>query len=201
MAEQSNEPNHQNGGKINMEMLIAFCAVLISVASFYATFLQANAAEKQVTAMTLPLMNFTTGNYDSESQSQVLTFTLANKGVGPAKVETFLIKYKNRYYKDHGDYLRACCTKGYEELLEARDPSTFHLPLLVSDEPQQQIMPSGEEMKFLLMAKHPANSTLWQAVDKARIDTSLAVCYCSLLDNCYWLTGKNQISETPNCQE
>lgn len=203
MAEQSNEPSHQSGGKINMEMLIAFCAVLISVASFYATFLQANAAEKQVTAMTLPLMNFTTGNYDNDSKSMVIKYTLANKGVGPATIETFLIKYNNSYHSDIYQYLKDCCEKELKAFHKARgeEPETHRLPLLVTEEPQQQITPSGDDIEFLLMAKHSVNSSLWDAVDNARRDTSLAVCYCSLLDNCYWLTGKNQITETPSCQE
>ena len=64
--------------KFNFEMLIAACAVLISIASFYATFLQANAAEKQVTAMTLPLMNFLTGNVHPDGTHPQITYVLAN---------------------------------------------------------------------------------------------------------------------------
>ena len=39
-----------------LNLILALCAILISAASFYATYLQADSAEKQVKAMTLPLI-------------------------------------------------------------------------------------------------------------------------------------------------
>ena len=105
------ETKRRFADKFNFEMLIAACAVLISIASFYATFLQANAAEKQVTAMTLPLLSFLTGNAHPDQHTPFINYSLANKGVGPAKIETFLIKYENSYFTKPIDYLEACCEK------------------------------------------------------------------------------------------
>ncbi|MFC1690280.1 hypothetical protein ACFL07_11610 [Pseudomonadota bacterium] len=50
-----------------LNFIIAVCAILISGASFYATFLQANSAEQQVKAMTWPLIEFTHSNFDVET--------------------------------------------------------------------------------------------------------------------------------------
>lgn len=185
-------------GGIQLELLIAICAVLISIASFYATFLQANAAEKQVTAMTLPLISFITGNVNMAARSSEINYTLSNKGVGPAKIETFLLSYKNKYYHSRKDYFEACCKAEYEAF---RNQNTqLNEAALITSDPQLQFLPSGEEINYLKLAKHPQNEAFWHSLDKARRETSVTVCYCSLLDNCYWLTGKNQISETPSCR-
>lgn len=191
-----------NSGKINMEMLIAFCAVLISIASFYATFLQANAAEKQVTAMTLPLMNFMHGNVQDQTKASVISYTIANKGVGPAKVEAFLFTYKNKFYNDYRDYFSACCEAEWKQYLnEKKANGLLNLPLLITNNVQQQIITSGEELHFIELTKHPVSEPLWQALDKVRNQTHVTACYCSLLDNCYWLTSNNQITDTPSCKE
>lgn len=196
----SNTDNQSEPTKdgIQLELLIAICAVLISVASFYATFLQANAAEKQVTAMTLPLISFITGNVNMEDRSSEINYTLANKGVGPAKIETFLLSYKNKYYYSRKDYFDACC-KAEFEAFKNRNVQLNQASLITSD-PQLQFLPSGEEINYLRLAKHPDNEAFWQSLNEARRETKVTVCYCSLLDNCYWLTGNNQISETPSCR-
>ena len=48
-----------------LNLFLALCAI-ISAASFYATYLQANAAERQVKAATWPWLEVMTGNYDEE---------------------------------------------------------------------------------------------------------------------------------------
>ena len=188
--------------RFNFEMLIAACAVLISIASFYATFLQANAAEKQVTAMTLPLMNFLTGNVHPDGTHPQITYVLANKGVGPAKIETFLLKYNNSYFSSRKDYLNACCESEYKEYKEQREKNLYPAGSgMITSDPNQQIIPSGEEVYYLQLPRHEVNEPLYKKLDEVRGKTSVAVCYCSLLDNCYWLTENNQISETPSCKE
>lgn len=192
----------KESSKINMEMLIAVCAVLISIASFYATYLQANAAEKQVTAMTLPLMNFLTGNVHPEETHPQITYVLANKGVGPAKIETFLLKYKNSYFSSRKDYLNACCGSEYKAYKEQREKNQYPAGSgMITSDADQQIIPSGEEVYYLQLPRHEVNEPLYKKLDEVRGNTSVAVCYCSLLDNCYWLTENNQITETPSCKE
>lgn len=202
MSEPSQEKPASAIGKVNLEMLIAFCAVVISIASFYATFLQANAAEKQVTAMTLPLMNFITSNINKDTKEPTIAFSLSNKGVGPAKVETFLLKYQNRFYTSPIEYLKSCCEKEWALFREkSEEVQNRNLPLMITSDPTQQIIPSGDEIEVMILNKHQISNELWLATDKARRDTEVTVCYCSLLNNCYWLTGNNQISETPSCRE
>jgi len=65
-----------------LNFILVLCAILISAASFYAIYLQANSAEKQVKVMTLPLLQFEHGNYDKEKVLRAIYFYIKNAGVG-----------------------------------------------------------------------------------------------------------------------
>ena len=54
-----------------LNLTLALCAVLISLASFYATYIQASAAEQQVKAMTLPLLQYATSNVEEVTHQPV----------------------------------------------------------------------------------------------------------------------------------
>ena len=71
-----------------LNFILAVCAILISAASFYAVYLQANSAERQVNAMTLPLIQFSHGDYDTERDTRSIYFSLENAGVGPAIINS-----------------------------------------------------------------------------------------------------------------
>ncbi|MDT8429359.1 MAG: hypothetical protein RQ757_11390 [Pseudomonadales bacterium] len=81
-----------------LNLVIAICAILISAASFYATFLQADSAEKQVRAMTLPLLQFDHGNYNSNLNQRIIHFTLSNAGVGPAIIHSIQLAYRDDHH-------------------------------------------------------------------------------------------------------
>ncbi len=101
-----------SGGAIKSEtlnLIIAICAILISGASFYATYLQAQSAERQVQAMTLPVIQFDHGNYDSDLDLGAISFTLKNAGVGPAIVDGIDLVYKEQRFDGVNAFFRACC--------------------------------------------------------------------------------------------
>jgi len=49
-----------------LNLFLALCAIIISAASFYATYLQASAAERQVKAATWPWLEVMTGNFNEK---------------------------------------------------------------------------------------------------------------------------------------
>ncbi|MEI8643908.1 hypothetical protein P4S60_16800 [Pseudoalteromonas sp. Hal040] len=59
-----------------LNLFLALCAIIISAASFYATYLQASAAERQVKAATWPWLEVMTGNFNEEKILKKLLFTL-----------------------------------------------------------------------------------------------------------------------------
>ena len=152
--------------------------------------------------MTLPLLTFSTGNYNSEKDRSEITYKIENKGVGPAKIESFLIKYENRFFKHRNEYFRACCEKEAAEFHEIQFTQEILADAaLITSDPQQQILPSGQSITYLSLPRHEINDAFWEKLNKERYSTSVTLCYCSMLDTCYWLTEKNIITETPSCKE
>jgi hypothetical protein len=193
--------NNSNTGisSEKLNLIIAVCAIFISAASFYATYLQADAAERQVKAMTLPLIQFSSGNWDGEARKQTITLTLNNAGVGPAIIKRVDYKYQGKSYASLYAFYQACCkaeTKAFFQTLRQNkknntiDPESLYLtsPLLNS------MIPGQEKIEFIKVLRSESNQDFWQKLDSARFDLTLKVCYCSLLGECY-NTEKNGIVE------
>lgn len=101
--------------------------MLISAASFYATYLQADAANKQVKAMTLPLLQFATGNWNTELERREITFTLKNAGLGAAIIKNFHFIYNKQEYSTYSEYFKACCEQEYAQMKKRADKSNISL--------------------------------------------------------------------------
>ncbi|WP_444996502.1 hypothetical protein [Aliikangiella sp. IMCC44359] len=195
---QSND-NYFSNEKLNF--VLAICAILISAASFYATYLQAKSSEQQVKAMTYPMIQFLHGNYDTESEEKRLTFTLKNAGVGPALVKSVSYEYQGKSYSSMNAYLKACCELAYQELLNTvKDQKTaISGAQLTSAQINNRVFPAAEEVNFLSINYDPMNEKLWYQLNKERWKLNLTVCYCSLLDNCYLAKGKGDIINVSAC--
>ena len=174
-----------------LNLTLAICAIFISVASFYATYIQANAAEKQVKAMTLPLLHFASGNYDSEEDLSAITLTLKNAGVGPALIKSVSYNYKGIEYSSITHFFRGCCDKEYQAYKKlngkrgkVKEGGFYHSSLA------NTILPSQESVTFLKLYSHKKDNTFWETINTARFNLSVQICYCSILNECY-ITEKN----------
>lgn len=184
-----------------LNLIIAVCAILISLASFYATYLQADAAEKQVKVMTLPIMDFGHGNYDAETKSQILNFSISNSGMGAAIVQSIKLKYKEKYYRSYNDFLRACCNAEFEQFLSTKAGKGDELEGgIVSSPINQIVMTPQSSVRFFSIHKHPDNSALWEKIDRERWNLQLEFCYCTLLDDCFVSQGKKIAKQVEACE-
>lgn len=182
-----------------LNLIIALCAILISAASFYATYLQADAAERQVKAMTRALVKFTSGNWDNELRKQELTLPLKISGVDPAIIKRIDYKYQGESYASLQAFYKACCqveAASYFNKIKANirenkietEGIYFTSPLINS------IIPGQEKTKFLTFALAKDNQVFWHKLNDERFYLTLKVCYCFLLGECY-NTEKNVIVE------
>lgn len=167
-----------------LNLTLALCAILISVASFYATYLQANAAEKQVKAMTLPLLQYETSNLDDKTYKRVIQFTIANGGVGPALIKNLNFNYKNKRYKNIPQVINACCSNEYAEY---RQQASVGLSQGgdVTRAVVNRILPAQQEIKFYELYDGEITNKLWQKLNDERFQLRVSGCYCSLLDECF----------------
>lgn len=177
-----------------LNLTLALCAVLISVASFYATYLQADAAEKQVKAMTLPLMQSTTGNFNDETKEKTIYFILENAGVGPALIKNISYIYKGEEYNTILDFMKACCDKErsiYHQKISKNGKRSYGS---VSSTVLNTIIPAQTKVRYFQLFHGPDSNEFWNKLDRERFEVSTKLCYCSLLDECY-LTQTNGVVE------
>ncbi|MEW6990124.1 hypothetical protein AADZ91_05475 [Colwelliaceae bacterium 6441] len=211
MSEKSSEstqeelaPQNDNAGLSSdkLNLVIAICAILISAASFYATYLQADAAERQVKAMTLPLIQFGSGNWDKELKVPKISLNLTNAGVGPAIIKSVSFKYHGKSFDDFKDFYHACCepetTKYFEYVSQDKMKVTpTEEGVYITSNMKNRILAGQDTINFIQLGLSEKSNAFWQKLNIARRDLSLKVCYCSLLDECY-ITEKSGIVEAIN---
>jgi len=174
-----------------LNLTLALCAILISAASFYATYLQASAAEKQVKAMTLPLLQYETSNLDEKTNKPVIQFSIVNGGVGPARIKSLDISYKSKSYQNIFQVINTCCAIEYEEFIQQASIDLSQGGYITSSV-ISRILPAQEEIKFYQLYKGEITHKLWNKLNDERSHVKVSACYCSLLDECY-LMGDNGI--------
>ena len=185
-----------SGQRLNL--IIALCAIFISAASFYATYLQANAAERQVKAMTLPLIQFSTGNWDLEKNQRAIIFNLQNAGIGPAIIKTATFKYKEQRFSKPRDFLKACCEASYKRYTEVRsikrEKGILRDGKLVTRGLRNNMIIGQSTTNFLILSDGADTHVFLNKLETERNNLSLEVCYCSLLGECY-ISEKSSIFE------
>jgi hypothetical protein len=185
----------------NLNLILAICAIAISGASFYATYIQAEAAEKQVRAATWPFLLFGSSNFNSNKELEI-SFHILNGGVGPAHIKQFQLHYKDKTYSSISAWLKDCCAKGYPFLEHAySNPlrETDGIPL--TGRVVNSLISANQENKFFWMGATEENRVLWDEINTERHKLTASACYCSLLDNCYETDFKNNPIEVPSCSE
>lgn len=176
------EPHHQphHTGRKWLDMTLAISAMAVSVISLAVAVFDgrimermANANARLVAANSWPFMAYTTGNL-SPSGAPTVTMSFVNEGVGPAKLETFELVWKNIAYRDAPAFLKACCGYKSEKGLEFG---------LVSG----QVLRAGDSITFLTLPQNADTDETWQALNRIRVskDLRLNICYCSVFDECW----------------
>lgn len=183
-----------------LNLTLALCAMLISAASFYATYLQAKSAEQQVKAMTLPLLQYGTGNVDPETNKPVISFNLTNGGVGPALVKTVTYKYKGKSTVNFFDYLEDCCSTELKEF-NSNPPKNLSLAQggYVTSSTNNVVVPAQDKLVFYKLYRGELSESLWSKLNAERRYLTVQVCYCSLLDECYVTEQKGVVESVQAC--
>lgn len=182
----------------SLNFIVAVCAMLVSVASFYATYLQAESAKQQVKAMTYPLIQYSHGNFsDGERQ---LSFYVINNGVGPAIVKNVDFVYKEKTYPDLGGFIKACCEEEYLAFEVSEKQGKLNKGEGLMTLPVENvIIPAQGHNEFLIFKKRPVSTPLWDKLNRARFDSLLSVCYCSLLNDCFTTDGRGTVNKVEVC--
>ena len=190
-----------------LNLLLALCAIVISAASFYATYLQASAAERQVKAATWPWLEVISGNFNVQEKVAEITLEITNSGSGPAIIKYVQYFHNDQSYVDIYSLIKDCCFDVYayeKQLLELQEKSPKinffeQFGWLFTSESQNRLLAAGTSISLLNFKRTSFNDTQWQTVDKQRFKISTSICYCSLLEQCYISDGRGTVSEVEHC--
>lgn len=181
-----------------LNLIIAVCAILISGASFYATYLQADAANKQVKAMTLPLIQFAHGNTFGDGD-RVVNFSLKNAGVGPALIRSVTFKYQNKVYENVFKLLSGCCSDVVNQFYTEEKRANNALPQFITSPVINSIIPGQDTLTFLKFEHAQNTQELWNLLNDLRFDLQFEACYCSMLDECYQTNEQAETVAVKQC--
>ena len=184
-----------------LNLILAICAIAISGASFYATYIQADAAEKQVKAATWPFLKFGTSNVNENDELEV-SFQILNGGVGPAHIKQFKLHYEGKYYTNINSWFKDCCAEGFpfiKRLADSPIKETAGIPL--TGTVTNSLISAGQESKFFRLLATDENRVLWDEINVERHKLSAIACYCSLLDNCYKTNFNDDPVEVNSCKD
>ena len=195
-AQEVKVANTSSGERLNF--IIAVCAIFISAASFYATYLQADAANKQVKAMTMPMIQYGHGNILNDDE-RVVNFSLINAGVGPGLIKSVTFVYEGRSFDTLFQVLNHCCAQVVKDFLAAGEQAEEQVPQFITSPVLNTILPGQDRLIFMRLKWHESNQQMWELINELRFKIQFKTCYCSLLDECYITNEQSQISAVDHC--
>lgn len=167
--------------KDTLNLVIAGCAVLISAASFYAAYVQSEAAQKQVQAETWPFLQIKSSNYDQNSAKRIIDFSILNAGVGPAQVKRLDYYYDGVLVPDMPSFYKACCLQDGQKISDIRTG----ISNLVTGSSPPYILAVGDSALYFSSEETEENKQYWELLNRARFKITAKACYCSLLQDCF----------------
>lgn len=179
-----------------LDMMVAFCALLISTASIFVAQQSNQSMERLVRASSWPFIQIGSGNASDEGEAQ-LAFGITNVGTGPARVHTFEMQVDGRPLPRGAHLLTrvltACCEAEFDAAIERAGASQVGAMGQEMSSPvaARFLAPNGD-IYAMVWPRTEQNAELWTALDQARQSGRITttVCYCSVFDEC-WIARSN----------
>ena len=175
---------HQEPPRTGLKWLdgaLAIGILLVSVSSLVVAIVHSRTLErmadanvKLVQASSWPYLAYSTGNENGGQRA--INMSVENNGVGPAKVESFVVTWNKVPQRNALVFLKSCC--GYEH--------KFGDGLLYSVV-QGEVLRAGVRLNFLYFPRNAQTTAAWDKLNSDRVSSKLDVniCYCSVFDECW----------------
>jgi hypothetical protein len=158
-------------------MFVSVISLVVAVAHGRTMERMADANTRMVEANSWPFVVFETHNIDEQGNSDV-RLVLTNKGIGPARVETFEMWWNATPMPSLKALLLACCSTPAE-------PQQLNMGVAGVGIAAPQILRSGEHEDFFSVPESPENADFWSKFNVERDKIATRVCYCSVFDECW----------------
>lgn len=184
-------PHARRTGHQWVDLIVAFSAIAISVISLFIAVDNGRTERKLVAASSWPFLVFDHENNGLVAGSRVAVLKIGNGGVGPARIQSAVVRFNGRIARSRWELLSLCCGATWPTDTESEIRSG-----LISENPIVGVLPAKDSVSFLALRERPGNASVWNAFS-AMGGLAFEVCYCSVLDDC-WLTDlKSTTTPTP----
>ncbi len=192
-----------------IDISVAACALVVSITSLCVAILHGRTMERMadanarlVSANSWPILQSYSSNWARSGTAPVVSLNIANRGVGPAKVESLEMFWNGRPLRNARELLDACC---HDSALAAID-SGAAAPVVSGDlalpegmeisSLQGDVLTAGENRRLYELSQTATNRKLFAQLNDAFHSISLRACYCSVFDEC-WTTDFHTLSPQP----
>jgi hypothetical protein len=185
-----------------VELVIAVCVVIISVASLFVAVYQGRVMDRTLAASVMPIVDYASGNYSETYQDHRIELDIRNNGLGPAQIRYLTMSYQGEPVVAPNRFFARCCAPAGMSPQEGLD----HISQLFLDDritlitdfvggrviaPQQRVV-----FASMLRPADPEGLAVWQALNNARNHLEFELCYCSVLEDC-WVAHYPQQTREP----
>lgn len=157
--------------RFNADRIIAFSAIFISMCALVVSVLQLQMADRQQRLAVLPIL--TAG---ASSGSKGFRLFIRNGGVGPAVINCFRLRYKNKPYADWDTFLASF----------AGSTTTLNRASVAG-----VVLPAGETRELIFISP----GTLADTMAKSLSGIRLTLCYSSLYEE-MWCSEEDFLPST-----
>ena len=171
------EPHHHKTGHTRLDLIMGALAVFLSGTSVFIAVRHGETMERLVAANSWPNLSYGTSNETDDLAKPEISFELKNTGVGPARIDSFELFYKNVPMAHTTDLLVACCGHGKYNFSES---------IVVGE-----VLPARESIKFLVWDPARNDPEKMLTLDHERLAVRVRACYCSVFDEC-WVLDSTQ---------
>lgn len=171
-------------GHHKLDLVLGGAAIFLSLVSLGVAVLHGHTMERMaeanaqlVQANSWPFLQVSTSNQSDATHGEI-GLTLANNGVGPAKIYNARVSYKGAIIQNWDTFLADCCTVPGEAPLQYGAISASPV-----------VLRAGDSIK-LFRVPHPAgDSKAWDKLNIARSEITYDLCFCSVFDDCWKTDG------------
>ncbi len=153
-------------------LAIGLPTLFVSLALAYATYVQAEATHKMQQSSVWPYVSYGTSNIADGKPD--ITMTLANDGMGPARLMTFEARYGGKPMASGRELLRACCGAD-------RGSRTSYQ----TSQANNVVLRPGDSLNVLLLPKDSSSAEVYTRFERERWKVEVRSCFCSIFDECW----------------
>jgi len=172
-------PHHT--GRRWLDLTLALAAMSVSLISLFVAVHHGHVMNRLVAANSWPFLTYGTTNQDPQGNPRI-TLKVENAGVGPARIETFEVWWRDEPIGSPEELLARCCMPDPRVQLDPSAARALHLSIgLVAP----SVLRAGDAQPFLSLEQTQDNADIWHRLDAARMQIKMRACYCSVFDECW----------------